>query len=122
MTKIVKFQLDNDEQSFVYMEVDEKLPAAGSSPEEDEDLIGIGDEAVQKAKQKLGQALSSIRPVANAIIEKVESLNQPADEVEVKFGVKMSSELGAIIASGSAEVNYEITLKWNNTGRSSNQN
>jgi hypothetical protein len=32
--------------------------------------------------------------------------------VEVKFGIKMSGELGAIIASGSGEVNYEITLKW----------
>jgi hypothetical protein len=33
--------------------------------------------------------------------------------VEVKFGVKMSAELGAVIASGNGEVNYEITLKWN---------
>jgi hypothetical protein len=25
----------------------------------------------------------------------------------------MSAELGAVIAAGNAEVNYEITLKWN---------
>jgi hypothetical protein len=43
---------------------------------------------------------------------KVRSLNEPADEVEVKFGLKMSAELGAIVASGTAEANYEITLKW----------
>jgi hypothetical protein len=41
----------------------------------------------------------------------VRSLNEPADEVEVKFGLKMSAELGAIVASGTAEANYEITLK-----------
>jgi hypothetical protein len=29
---------------------------------------------------------------------KVRSLNEPADEVEVKFGLKMSAELGAIVA------------------------
>ncbi len=112
VAQLVRFQLDDDEESFVYMEVDEKLPA---SSDEDEGLIGIGDEVAQQAKQTLGKALSSIKPVANAIIKKVQDLNKPADAVEVKFGVKMSGELGAIIASGSAEVNYEITLKWNNT-------
>ncbi|MFZ1029666.1 MAG: CU044_2847 family protein [Limnoraphis robusta] len=114
--RLVKFQLDDDEQSFVYMEVDEKLPIP-ESVDEDEGLIGLGDETVIQAKQTLAKALSSIQPVANAIIKKVKDLNQPADAVEVKFGVKMSAELGAVIASGSAEVNYEITLKWNNTGR-----
>ena len=114
VTKLVKFQLDDDEESFVYVEVDEKLPVS-SNEDEDEGLIGIGDEVVQQAKQTLGKALSSIKPVANAIIKKVQDLNKPADAVEVKFGIKMSGELGAVIASGSAEVNYEITLKWNKT-------
>ena len=114
VTKLVKFQLDDDDESFVYVEVDEKLPVS-SNEDEDEELIGIGDEVAQQAKQTLGKALSSIKPVANAIIKKVQDLNQPADAVEVKFGIKMSGELGAVIASGSAEVNYEITLKWNKT-------
>ncbi|WP_258005778.1 CU044_2847 family protein [Cylindrospermopsis raciborskii] len=43
---------------------------------------------------------------------RVNSLSQPADEVEVKFGIKMSGTLGVLIASGNSEVNYEITLKW----------
>ena len=114
VTKLVKFQLDDDEESFVYVEVDEKLPVSGNK-KRDKALIGLGDEVAQQAKQTLGKALSSIKPVANAIIKKVQDLNKPADAVEVKFGIKMSGELGAVIASGSAEVNYEITLKWNKT-------
>ncbi|MGD1806711.1 CU044_2847 family protein [Dapis sp. BLCC M126] len=120
MAQLVRFQLDDDEESFVYMEVDKKLLPIGSYEDEDDGEIGIGDEVAQQAKQTLGKALSSIKPVANAIIKKVQDLNKPADAVEVKFGVKMSGELGAIIASGSAEVNYEITLKWNNTGSKPN--
>jgi hypothetical protein len=115
VAKLVKFQLDDDEESFVYVEVDEKLPVS-SNKKRDKALIGLGDEVAQQAKQTLGKALSSIKPVANAIIKKVQDLNKPADAVEVKFGIKMSGELGAIIASGSTEVNYEITLKWNKTG------
>ena len=114
VAKLVKFQLDDDEESFVYVEVDEKLPVS-SNKKRDKALIGLGDEVAQQAKQTLGKALSSIKPVANAIIKKVQDLNKPADAVEVKFGIKMSGELGAVIASGSAEVNYEITLKWNKT-------
>lgn len=116
VAKLVKFQLDDDEESFVYVEVDEKLPVSSNEDDdEDEGLIGLGDEVVQQAKQTLGKALASIKPVANAIIKKVQDLNKPADAVEVKFGIKMNGKLGAVIASGSAEVNYEITLKWNKT-------
>ena len=114
MAKLVKFQLDDDEESFVYVEVDEKLPVS-SNKKRDKALIGLGDEVAQQAKQTLGKALASIKPVANAIIKKVQDLNKPADAVEVKFGIKMNGKLGAVIASGSAEVNYEITLKWNKT-------
>ena len=115
MAKLVKFQLDDDEESFVYVEVDEKLPVS-SNKKRDKALSGLGDEVVQQAEQTLEKALSSIKPVANAIIKKVQDLNQPADAVEVKFGIKMNGKLGAVIASGSTEVNYEITLKWNKTG------
>ena len=115
MAKLVKFQLDDDEESFVYVEVDEKLPVS-SNKKRDKALIGLKDEVVQQAEQTLEKALSSIKPVANAIIKKVQDLNQPADAVEVKFGIKMNGKLGAVIASGSTEVNYEITLKWNKTG------
>ena len=117
MAKLVKFQLDDDEESFVYMEVDEKLPSSSNkNKDKDKALIGLKDEVVQQAEQTLEKALSSIKPVANAIIKKVQDLNQPADAVEVKFGIKMNGKLGAVIASGSTEVNYEITLKWNKTG------
>jgi hypothetical protein len=40
-------------------------------------------------------------------------LNTPADEVEVKFGLKLTAEAGAIFSSVGGEVSYEITLKWN---------
>ena len=116
MAKLVKFQLDDDEESFVYMEVDEKLPSSSNkNKDKDKALIGLKDEVVQQAEQTLGKALSSIKSVANAIIKKVQDLNKPADPVEVKFGMKMSGELGAVIVLDRAEVNYEITLKWNKT-------
>ncbi len=102
MKRIVEFPLESGDS--VLVEVDE--------PVQSDDRIGIRDDMVQKAQQTFESALDKVKPIANAVITKVRSLNQPADEVEVKFGIKMNAELGAIIASGSGEVNYEITLKW----------
>ncbi|MBC1197049.1 hypothetical protein H0901_17800 [Microcystis aeruginosa BLCCF158] len=107
MTRLVEF---TSEEGTIYIEVDEKLP----KPKPEDELISLTDEIAVKAAQSFEDALNGIKPVANAIINKVKSLNEPADQVEVKFGIKMTVGLGAIIASGSADVNYEITLKWDN--------
>ncbi|MFK0734873.1 MAG: CU044_2847 family protein [Gloeotrichia echinulata GP01] len=69
---------------------------------------------VLKAQQTFEEALDKIKPVASAIISKLRDLNQPADEVEVKFGLKLTADAGAIFASVGGEVSYEITLKWTN--------
>jgi len=97
--RIVEFPLESGDS--ILVEVDEIS-----------DRIGLGDEIAEKAKNTFESALNAIKPVANTVINKLHSLNQPPDEVEVKFGIKMTAGLGAIIASGNGEFNYEITLKW----------
>ena len=69
---------------------------------------------VVRAKKTFDQVLDDIEPVASVIVTKLSKLNTPADEVEVKFGIKLNVEAGAIFASVGGEVNYEITLKWKN--------
>lgn len=66
-----------------------------------------------KAQQSFEEALEKVKPVACSIISKLRSLNTPADEVEVKFGLKLTADAGAIFSSVGGEVSYEITLKWN---------
>jgi hypothetical protein len=97
--RIVEFPLESGDS--ILVEVDEPS-----------DRIGLGDEIAEKAQKTFESALNAIKPVASTVINKVRSLNEPADEVEVKFGIKMTAGLGAVIASGNGEVNYEITLKW----------
>lgn len=68
-------------------------------------------EMILKAQQTFEEALDRVKPVASVIISKLKDLNTPADEVEVKFGLKLTADAGAIFASVGGEVNYEITLK-----------
>ncbi|BAY87688.1 hypothetical protein NIES267_72120 (plasmid) [Calothrix parasitica NIES-267] len=102
MKHIIEFPLDDGDS--VLIEVDE----AAST----DDRISIGEQVSQTAQQSFESALEKVKPVADTIMSKVRNLNDPADEVEVQFGIKMSAELGAVIASGNAEVNYQINLKW----------
>lgn len=68
---------------------------------------------VVKAQQTLEEALDKIQPVASTILTRLRTgLTTPADEVEVKFGIKLSAEAGAIFTAVGGEVTYEITLKW----------
>ncbi len=65
-----------------------------------------------KAQQSFEEALEKVKPVASTIISKLRDLNTPSDEVEVKFGLKLTADAGAIFTSVGGEVSYEITLKW----------
>lgn len=68
---------------------------------------------VIEAKQTFEEAIEAIKPVAATLVTRLrQGMTTPADEVEVKFGLKLNSEMGAIFASVGGEVNFEVTLKW----------
>jgi hypothetical protein len=97
--KIIEFTLESGDS--VLIEVDQS-----------NDRIGIPDSIIEKANTTFESALNTVKPIADTIMDKILELNKPASEVEVRFGIKMTAGLGAIVASGSADINYEITLKW----------
>jgi hypothetical protein len=85
----------------VYLEVEEQemgLQHAG------------GDERV--APRTLEEALDRIRPIANAVIQKINSIDIVPDELEVKFGIKLSADANIIVSKTSAEANFEFKLVW----------
>ena len=67
---------------------------------------------ILEVKPSFEEVLDKIKPVASTIISKFHNLKTPADEVEVKFGLKLTAEAGAIFTSVGGEATYEITLKW----------
>ena len=71
MTRLVEF---TSEEGTIYIEVDEKLPLPKPKPEDE--LISLTDEIAVKAAQSFEDVLNGIKPVANAIINKVKSFNE----------------------------------------------
>ncbi len=71
MTRLV--ELTSDEGT-IYIEVDEKVPLPKPKPEDE--LISLTDEIAVQAAQSFEDVLNGIKPVANAIINKVKSFNE----------------------------------------------
>ncbi len=105
--RLVEFQLDGGDT--VLMEVDDAGPSGGPTYRS---ATARPPAVVEKAQVTYEQALDRVRPAAESIVARMRSLGEPPDEVEVQFGLKMSAEFGAFVASANAEVNYVIRLVW----------
>lgn len=103
MKRLVEFPLEDGECMLV--EIDE--PEQGG-------LVGASrtGNAIAKAQQTLEESLERVKPAAQSVIDKLRKLNDPPDEVEVSFGLKLSAEAGVVLAAGGMEANYSVTLKW----------
>ena len=104
MKQLVEFELPN--KSTILVEVDEP-ETPGPKP-----VARPGEMAV-KAKKTFEEALDNIEPMLSAIKKKFDEMEESADEVEVKFGFKLTGQAGAVITVGG-EASYEITMRWDN--------
>jgi hypothetical protein len=68
--------------------------------------VGIGD----KARKTFEAAWDAVQPVIQALAKK--AVVAGPTETQIKFGVKVSAELDAIVASTRGEANFEVTLSW----------
>lgn len=107
--ELAQFKLD-DGTAFL-VEVDKPQPTSSGSIQR---VASVNTkQMVYQATQTLDQALDSIKPVASTVVSRLRSgLAQPADEVEVTFGLKLSAEAGVVFGSAGGEVTFEVKLKW----------
>lgn len=101
MPKYLKYKLDDGSELLVEL------------PEESSGIVRAGNvgEKIEEAKQTFDQALDGVRLSALQLRKKFHDLE--ADEVEVKFGLKATGELGNFaVGKVGVEANYEVTLKW----------
>lgn len=99
MKQLVEYELEDD--STIIVEVD--LPEAGI------ERAARGDQII-KAKERLGDALEHIKPVAQTVFSKLGGLS--ADEIGVEFGIKLGAKAGTIIACADTEANFTVRLTW----------
>lgn len=118
--QLAKYSLSDGSNISFLVEVDEpkimvdtnaKQPAAINAKQP---VALFGGKKVFVPEQSFEKVLDEIKPIASTISSKFQALKTPADEVEVKFALKLTAEAGAIFTSVGGEATYEITLKWQN--------
>jgi hypothetical protein len=103
--EIAQFSLEDGTKFLVEVQEPEGVPVERVA-------INAGQMVLQ-AKQTFEEAIESVKPVASVLISRLKrGMTTPADEVEVKFGLKLTAEAGAIFTSISGDVTFEATLKW----------
>jgi hypothetical protein len=70
----------------------------------------------EQASQTFEQAVGRIRPAAQALITQLRALAHVPDEVQVEFGLELSAEARAYIASASTSANFKVSLAWHGVG------
>lgn len=110
MTKrLVEFKMDDG--STIIVESDE--------PEVTDGVVRAArtpGELLEEAKHSFDEALTKVQSATEHAITKLRTLSVGPDEITIEFGFNLSATFGAIIATGTAEANYKVTLTWSDKG------
>lgn len=68
--------------------------------------------SVTKATETLEAAFDRIGPAASALLAKLRAGLETPSELELEFGIQLSAEVGAIIASSSGQANVKVRAVW----------
>jgi Trypsin-co-occurring domain 1 len=94
MSEIVEYRVD--QSTIVKFEIEPPSDFRQASPDR---ILGRVKEAVTPAVE-----------AAKAVLDKVKEA--APDEVEMKFGIKVSGDANWLVAKAASEANFEITLTW----------
>lgn len=94
-----------------------KLPDGGVVLVEVEEVAGVtragrGERVLADARETFESAFAQVKAAASIALDQFARLPSRPDEVELKFGVKLDTQVGAIIAQTGAQAQFEVALRW----------
>ncbi|MFL6118369.1 CU044_2847 family protein [Actinophytocola sp.] len=75
---------------------------------------GRASGVLREARTTFERTLGEVRDAAAAALAQFTAMSRTPDEVELKFGIKLDAEAGAIIARTGIQGQFEVKLKWRN--------
>jgi len=109
MKQVVEYA--SDQGGSILVEVDE----ASAGPV----MRGSGTDRfslVEKADRTFEDATATVTPAARSLIARLRSIDDPPDEVGIVFGVQLSAQTGAFVASVAAQANFTVSMTWRRSG------
>lgn len=103
--RLVEFPLEQG--GSVLVETDE--PPAGPV------MRGIGKDhptLAERTDKTFEEATATVTPAAASLIARLRSISNPPAEIGIEFGVQLSAQTGAFIASAAAAANFKVSMTW----------
>lgn len=104
MKRLVEFPLDQG--GTVVVEVDD--PLGGPVMRGGKGRTALVDEA----DKTFEDATAAVTPAAQSLLARLRSIDDPPDEIGIVFGVQLSAQTGAFIASVAAQANFTVSMTW----------
>jgi|SRR5215467_5646171 hypothetical protein len=103
--RLVEFPLEDG--GTVVVEVDEPpgIPVTRGIGKDHSALVGEADKTFEAAT-------AAVTPAARSLIARLRAIDNPPDEVSIQFGVQLSAQTGAFIASAAAAANFTVSMTW----------
>lgn len=73
-----------------------------------------GGREVARASETLTSALDRLRPALEKMVPRLRDIAHAPQDIEMRFGLKITAETGIVFAKGAAEGVFEVTLRWSN--------
>jgi NTP-dependent ternary system trypsin peptidase co-occuring protein len=67
-------------------------------------------QVIARAGSSLEDALDGIKPAIRAVLQAMRAAGP--DEVCVDFGLTLGAETGVVVAKGTSEVHFNVTVSW----------
>ena len=65
-----------------------------------------------QSEKAIASAMSTIHAVAQRVTATINSISERPSTVEVDFGLKLTANAGALVASASTEASFIVKLTW----------
>ena len=106
MKNLLEFKLDNGESAFIQIEETETQARQRG-------CRGIDDEGPLVAERTFSQAISSIAPMGNTLLNSFKDINTP-DEINLEFGLTFNAKAGVVFKSVESQASFKVSIKWKN--------
>lgn len=105
MKRLVEFPLEHG--GSVLVEVDDQ-PAGPA-------MRGFGKDHLapaERTEKTFEEATAAVAPAAKTLIARLRAIDDPPEEIGIEFGVQLSAQSGAFIASMAAAANFKVSMTW----------
>lgn len=103
MRRLVPFELTDG--TIIMVEVDEPDTSGAIR------AGGVQDKS-DKLPRNFDEAMKQIHSATESAIQNLISLSLRPNSIDMEFGFNLTAQFGAVIAKGTAEATYKVTLRW----------